>query len=513
MQQPKHPEATSPYPNNIGWWIKKQGYTQEEVADEIGIARRTLSNYIAGKRVAPRYCLEKIAKTIGREIEDLTLQSEHQSSLSLRKGSESQQAIVSAQDTEDKREPPVLRVAQPAQKEAPTIWVPSQRAGLPAVPERLSERELGAWLVVNACHLIPLTEAGLSLESLLDVYPIILKVVQKMPKITRRRLIQLATAALVLNDIPILLEKHVSAEDRNQLHSALGETIGASWKSFQTADFQQLLIIGQAQLYLLEQNHSLLYSSVRPIFYSAVYRLIGAALFFQQRHREALDAHNSAYLVALQGGDAWNMAESLAWQAYAYQALGQHGEAIQRIEEALRLIGTYTDELHLRLRAHLLACWAENAAVIKEDTIVQEKLELSEALLERIAPNEEFDRPHWLQKAGNCALISEDYSTASTRFEEALVELPPHWTMRHAVTLLPLAIAHARAGKLDASLAVAKKALPLLNILNAPILNQQFIEFVQSDLLRLFPNDARTFITANQHQFPQITITAGATNG
>jgi hypothetical protein len=85
--------------------------------------------------------------------------------------------------------------------------------------------------------------------------------------------------------------------------------------------------------------------------------------------------------------------------------------------------------------------------------------------------------------------------------------------MRHAITLLPLAIAHARAGKLDASLAVAKKALPLLNILNAPIINQQFIEFVQSDLLRLFPNDARTFITANQHQFPQITTTAGATNG
>src|SRR5215469_12360204 len=76
MQQPTNSEATSLYPNNIGWWIKRQGYTQEEVADEIGIARRTLSNYIAGKRVAPRYCLEKIAKTIGCEIEDLTLPSE-----------------------------------------------------------------------------------------------------------------------------------------------------------------------------------------------------------------------------------------------------------------------------------------------------------------------------------------------------------------------------------------------------------------------------------------------------
>src|SRR5215469_9096007 len=98
MQQPTNSEATSLYPNNIGWWIKRQGYTQEEVADEIGIARRTLSNYIAGKRVAPRYCLENIAKTIGCEIEDLTLPSEHQSSPSLRKVSELQQEIVSAQD-------------------------------------------------------------------------------------------------------------------------------------------------------------------------------------------------------------------------------------------------------------------------------------------------------------------------------------------------------------------------------------------------------------------------------
>jgi transcriptional regulator with XRE-family HTH domain len=80
MQYPKDPETVKRYPNNIGWWIKKQGYTQEEVADTIGIARRTLSNYISGRRVTPRHYLEKIAKTIGCDIEELTVQSVHDTS-------------------------------------------------------------------------------------------------------------------------------------------------------------------------------------------------------------------------------------------------------------------------------------------------------------------------------------------------------------------------------------------------------------------------------------------------
>src|SRR2546422_11737662 len=100
MQQPKNPETTSLYPNNIGRCIKQQGYTQEEVADAIGIARRTLSNYISGKRATPRYCLEKIAPTIGCEIEALTLQPEHQISPSSQDASEVRQETASDQNTE-----------------------------------------------------------------------------------------------------------------------------------------------------------------------------------------------------------------------------------------------------------------------------------------------------------------------------------------------------------------------------------------------------------------------------
>ena len=78
MPYPKDLKAVKRYPNTIGWWIKQQGYTQEEVADAVGIARRTLSNYIAGRRVTPRHSLEKIAQTIGCDIEALTVQSVHE---------------------------------------------------------------------------------------------------------------------------------------------------------------------------------------------------------------------------------------------------------------------------------------------------------------------------------------------------------------------------------------------------------------------------------------------------
>lgn len=66
-------QVTVKYPNNIGYCIKKYGFTNTELADEVGITRRTLSNYIAGTRSVPRGCLEKIAATLGCSIEELRL--------------------------------------------------------------------------------------------------------------------------------------------------------------------------------------------------------------------------------------------------------------------------------------------------------------------------------------------------------------------------------------------------------------------------------------------------------
>ena len=71
MQQNKKTELEKTYPNNIKECIKRQGYTIGEVADEIGIARRTLTNYVAGTVPTPRLLLEKIAYTIACDVEEL----------------------------------------------------------------------------------------------------------------------------------------------------------------------------------------------------------------------------------------------------------------------------------------------------------------------------------------------------------------------------------------------------------------------------------------------------------
>jgi transcriptional regulator with XRE-family HTH domain len=59
------------YPNQIGACIKRYGYRYSEVAEETGIPRRSLTNYIAGKTQPPRYCLEKIARLLGCSVEEL----------------------------------------------------------------------------------------------------------------------------------------------------------------------------------------------------------------------------------------------------------------------------------------------------------------------------------------------------------------------------------------------------------------------------------------------------------
>lgn len=75
MQEPKEMKTAKLYPNNVKECIKRQGYTLQEVADEIGISRRTLTSYVSGNAPIPRNYLEKIAYTIACDVEELVTRS------------------------------------------------------------------------------------------------------------------------------------------------------------------------------------------------------------------------------------------------------------------------------------------------------------------------------------------------------------------------------------------------------------------------------------------------------
>ena len=204
-----------------------------------------------------------------------------------------------------------------------------------------------------------------------------------MSNLSRRKLLQLG-AATVVSSVPMPEGRHISAEERANLHSALGESIAAGWKLFHTAGNAQVLAVGQALLYLVQQNHSLLSSRERSKFYSSVYNLIGSALLFQGHYEDAVDAHINAHIAALGSGDAWEVTQGLICQANGYQSLRQYHNAFQALEEALHTIGNPIDETRLRSKAHLLACWADNAIMAGEKTIAEEKLHASAEYLEQI---------------------------------------------------------------------------------------------------------------------------------
>ena len=355
----------------------------------------------------------------------------------------------------------------------------------------LPEQQVGAWLALGVSDLAPLFDAGWSLEALLQTVQLLLQGVQAMPTISRRKLLQLGAIALV-RSVPLPTSELLSLEERSQLCRALGETIAAAWSLFHTADTAQVLAVGQAQLYLVRQHHAVLYPSVLPLLYSAVYRLIGATYHFQGRYQEALRAHETAYLTALEGADRWNMAQSRSWQAYGWKALGRYADALQATDAALRLISQQADTASIRLRARLLAFGAENAAILGDVNDVDARLSASEALLEQLPPlHEEFDRVGWLQWAGICALHLGQHELAITRLQQALEELPAPWIRRYVSTAIPLACALAPSKEREATLAIAHKTVPQLKAMRAQALTQEFLHCLHEDVLANFPHDKR----------------------
>lgn len=380
-------------------------------------------------------------------------------------------------------------------KEAPPVrYTPFQAIDLlsetPNVP---SEQLAGAWLTLGASHLGQLFENGWSLEGILGSLRVVLQGVQGISMLARRRLLQLGGAAAI-GGIGLPKGEDISEEERLQLHICLGKSIEKAWNLFLRSNMQQVLAIGQAHLSLLQQAYHLLDPDARASYYSAVYRLIGASAFFQARYGEALQFHKLAYLTALEAGDSWNMAESLGWQSGIWKACGWQDKAIQTTEGALRLASASNDRHFVITRARLLAQWAESAALMHKSKVVDEKLEASASALNLTEPNEEFDASIWQYYRGTCRLYLGDASHADAYFQKALQEHHSDWILHRTITTLLQAEAQLKMGRLEESLKTARSSLPMIIMIDSPLLSYGLVDYTQALAARFsFHPDLKIF--------------------
>lgn len=479
----------------------ERGLTQEDLARETGLGISTIRRAeqwfplnIKTQRILSDY-FKKTSKELGLLGRGWAQGSAQPVSASQPSPNLSQRLPVVEAPT-----PLLHKTAPPAQ------YTPTQAIDLlGAQPNIVTDQHAGAWLALGTSHLAQLFEEGWSLESILESLRVVLQGAHGMNAISRRKLLELGATALV-GGIPLPIGNQISESERVRLTEALGKSIGDAWKLFHTAGNAQVHAIGQTLLSLLQQTQTMLYPGLRSQLYSGVYNLIGITFHFQERNQEALQAHHSAYIAALATGNPWYVIQSLICLATSHQALGQHTDAIQTFEEALHILGDPTDEAGIRSKAHLLACWADNAITVGDYTTAQDKLKASEAYLDIITPDEEFDRASHHQVTGKYALTRGDYKSAVDHLEAALAELPSQWSLRRTITLVPLAVAYARIREKEQSLRVAEQSVPLVGLLNAPMTNQMFAGYIQQDLRHLFANDKQVFafITETQRLLPSL---------
>jgi tetratricopeptide (TPR) repeat protein len=301
------------------------------------------------------------------------------------------------------------------------------------------------------------------------------------------------------SSIVLPMGKHVTADEQFQLTNALGEYIGAAWKLFHMTDTAQVLAIGQAQLYMVRQSHDILCPHARRAFYSAVYRLIGAARYFEGRYQEARQACIQAYIAALESNDKWNMSQSLSWQAYTWNALGKPADASRTTDMALQLISQQNNTENAILRSRLLATSAENEALLGNIKDSKNRLSASEKLLESLLKHhEEFDKASWYQYVGLCALHTKQYNLAAHYLQEAMNKTPPHWLLRQANVLIPLATAYVYQRELDTSLEIANKAISVVEVIRSRSISKQFEQYVQH-LINNFNSEPKVALFVAHH--------------
>lgn len=351
--------------------------------------------------------------------------------------------------------------------------------------EHTLDEQMSAWLTLGANHLSMLLDAGWSSEQVLDSLLVVLQGLQGLTKINRRKLLELGTAALV-SKIPLSSSGQIIESERLRITEALGKSIGDGWKLFHKTNTDSLFAIAESQLFMMQQVHTLLFPSIRCMFYSSIYRLKGAALFFLARYAEAMKAFEQAYIAGLESNDPWNMAESLCWQGGVWKACSMQDKAIQTTEAALRLTCVH-EERSLPLRARLLAHWAESAALLHQSNIMMEKLEAAANLLKCLETNDEFDYPTWQQYQAICHYYNGDIAVADRYFQQTLEVMKPGWILQKGYTLLLQAQTRLKMGEIDRSIATAHDALPFITTINSPLINRGLMDYAL-ELMRFSDN-------------------------
>ncbi len=374
-----------------------------------------------------------------------------------------------------------LTASAPANKILPARTAPSRK------------QQVGEWLVRVTGEMAALFDVD---WSLIDSLQVILQCLQGVPPAARQLMLE-APVASPVGEVAALVGDRLSLVDRDLLFEALKVSVANIWHLFHTSPPAHVLVAAQAELYVVHHLDAAIPKDLRHCLNAALYNLIGGTLFSQGQYPAAQQAHEQAFHIAAEVDDIWNMAQSLSWQSIISTKYRQYVEATNYLEKALSLVEQEHEEQFLRLRAHLLADWAYNAALHHEQRLSQEKLDASSMLLEGLGPSEEFDRARWFQIEGNCFILQGDYAAAIARFEESLAHLPPAWLARRVLTLMPLAEAHALNHEREASIAIAEQATEILHTLDSSMLNE-CLTIYQRILRRAFPHDphVRAFISA-----------------
>ncbi len=359
------------------------------------------------------------------------------------------------------------------------------------IPHRPSlQAEAGTWLIGEASQLASLFEENWDLETVLKSLRIVLQSLQVLPDSLRRTLFQ--SGPTKMNRKPLTME------ESQHLNKALDASIGDAWQFYHESGASQVLVVAQAQLCLLQRFDPLLEPEASARFQAAIRNLIGAALYDQGEYDAARREYQRAYADAVRGKDIWHQVQSNNWLAVIANANGRYLNAIDYLEKALNQLESSDGTLFPHTRAHLLANWAYNAGLLQDQAVVREKLRASKKELDRFdyKNDPEFDIAEWHQLAGKCVLLEGHYNTAIQHFEESLKTIPTQWHGRRALSLIPLAEAHAHKREREASLAIAEQATSDIQAADSRMLKHRFQEY-QHILLTTFPHDrvVRNFVT------------------